>query len=275
MAVTWTTINAGQVAVDAAVDTALMTALRDNPEGIAQRASGAPKIFGVAYDYQEFLNGGSTTWTKPSNAETGDKVVIQVVGGGQSGQRDSASIVGGGDGGAGIIKTFEDIDDFGETEAVAVGGGGPGVTGTSPNNGGASSFGTQASGPYVYASGGGMTDSVIAMDTNANNNPTNDADNPAGTIGGAYATPNTGSSVYGAGGGGRGQNTSSESGGGYSLYAGSGGDGTDDTGAVGDYDIDGKFPGGGGGGVHTGTTGDTISGAGADGVVRVWCIKEE
>jgi hypothetical protein len=46
---TYTSITAGQVAVDAAIDTALMTALRDNPVAISEGDSTAPRIAGVPY----------------------------------------------------------------------------------------------------------------------------------------------------------------------------------------------------------------------------------
>ena len=105
---TWVDITNAEVAAGAPITTALMTSLRDNIEGIAQRATGAPKIFGVPYDYQEFTASG--TWTKPSNAESGDKVVVQVVGGGASGVRDTSTNdpVGGG-GGGGIIMNIENV----------------------------------------------------------------------------------------------------------------------------------------------------------------------
>jgi hypothetical protein len=59
-----------------------------------------------------------------------------------------------------------------------------------------------------------------------------------------------------------------------SGHAGRGGNGSGLTGSISNYPIDGAFPGGGGGGVDTGTSGDSVGGSGADGVVRVWCIKE-
>lgn len=49
MAEAWTSIPNGDVAAGAAVTTALMTALRDNPEGMAAGVSGAPRIKAAAH----------------------------------------------------------------------------------------------------------------------------------------------------------------------------------------------------------------------------------
>jgi len=289
---TWVDITNAEVAAGAPITTALMTSLRDNIEGIAQRATGAPKIFGVPYDYQEFTASG--TWTKPSNAESGDKVVVQVVGGGASGVRDTSTNdpVGGG-GGGGIIMNIDDIDDLAATEPVTVGAGGAAVAGTSPNDGGSSAFGTDAvKRPYIVATGGGAGTGhqsggeAFARFRGGQAEVTDDkglyVDDAGGEVlnvtrGGAASADNrTSSSVYGGGAGGINDALERGSTGGFSLYAGYGGETTsNDAGdSVTDFLIDGGFPGGGGGAVMTQLSDDTVSGAGGDGVVRVWCIKE-
>ena len=51
MAKTWTDITNGQVSASAALTTALVTALRDNPEGIAGAATGAPYVQAAWHPY--------------------------------------------------------------------------------------------------------------------------------------------------------------------------------------------------------------------------------
>lgn len=78
---TWTTIPNADVAVGAPLDTALMTALRDNPQAIAEGASGAPKIQNAAFDNGEigsekFQSGAAEeTWVRERIANTGTDVV--------------------------------------------------------------------------------------------------------------------------------------------------------------------------------------------------------
>jgi hypothetical protein len=257
MAVAWTTIPNGDVDVDSPLSTALITSLRDNLEGVAQRATGAPKIFGVPYNFQEFTTNG--TWNKPSDAETGDIVVVEIVGGGQSGNEGGTSSAGG-DGGTGYVKTY-DIDDLGATASIVVGAGGSGssVDGTS------SIFDNGDAVTQLSVNGGGVAGAPsVAYGTAGDEWGGSGKQGVLYGVGQAGANSDIALTIWGGGGGG-GQSSSGATltRGAPSTYHGAGGDGADATAGG-----DGKFPGGGGGGSRSGGSGD-----GADGVVRVYCIK--
>lgn len=253
MAVSWTTITNAQVAAGAPLTTALVTALRDNPEGIAQRASGALKAFNVPYNFQEFTANG--TWTKPTDAETGDVVVVELCAGGGA---PSAGTVPG-SGGTGLVCMF-DIDDVASTETIVVGAGGSGV-GVA---GGDSSFGTAGTDQFRLVSGGLATAAGTATINVGDSGASFDTDLVTGVNGGEGGdnTKAEKHTIFGGGGGGGGVSVGVTYYGGNSTYHGRGGRGIN-----GGDGFDGEFPGGGGG------AGASSIGDGGDGVVRVYCIK--
>ena len=281
----WTSIPAGDIDVDSPLTTALITALRDNFQGMGERGTGAPKMFGVVYDYQEILVTGN--WVKPSNAATGDRVIVHVVGGGGSGDRDTGFPNGGG-GGGGLIFEIADIDDLAATVACVIGAGGAGrSTNVEGEDGGLTSF---AAGTRHAVEGlGGQRGRTATL---ANGGDVNFGDkshieivfNEAEVAGNTFVMRGGDgdiqsgklNSIFGGGGGSRGQGGSGDSninGGGFSRWAGWGGYGNNADRTP--YPLDGAFPAGGGGGSHTGGTQAVDSGAGGDGVVRVWCIKDK
>lgn len=241
--------------------------------------------------YREYTSSG--TFSKPPGyLQFGH----HVVGGGGSGGKTSGTSfqVGGGGGGAGA-HGVNPVSAYASSETITVGGGGAAATVAGNGNaGGKSSIGTLveaygggagggASGASRHGGGGGGLGGV--GDTGGTGagtggiglSGTADGTETAGSTvdtnapfespvygGGGGASWYAGSaSVFGGGGGGGCNNPATAFAAGRSLYAGSGG-AASPTGSA----TAGTFPGGGGGATQTGAS----SGAGGDGVVRIWGV---
>jgi hypothetical protein len=224
----------------------------------------------------------SGTWNKPARYSPDSVVFIQCWGGGGSGARASGA-AGGGGGGGGYNEGWLRLSDMSNTHSVTVGAGGASKTGSNQDGdaGGNSAFGSiitafgGGGGAASFGGGGGgplspgLSNSIsgtprylvqgnllvgqgtdVAAASAAQVGHFHGGGGGAGSTGALRAGAN---SFYGGGGGAGGTGAS----GGTSRFGGNGGNsgGTGTAGAV---------PGGGGG------AGTSTSGAGGDGLVRVF-----
>jgi len=232
-------------------------------------------------NYQEFLASG--IWTKPDGCKF---VYVEIVNGGNSGAAvlttGSKTSVSGGAGGC-HLSFLIDADTLPETVPVVVGiGGTPNTLGPSlaslsanGNYGGQSAFGDFS--PPAQDDGLGATSAAASpfYITTVDKLVLHDGGPAAAAIGTYDFTLKAPNTLKGGAGGGSGSTHSqiATTGAGQSYYHGDGGDAdvVNNNNAQAD---NGEFPGGGGGAAQSfnvATTEKTvISGAGADGVVRVW-----
>lgn len=251
------------------------------------------QVYGLS-DY--FSTTTTGTWTKPTQVTASSTVLVECWGGGGAGSgADSGtnSRTGGGGGGAYLSRLFL-ASNLTSTVAVTIGAGGTGVSDSSGNAGGNTTFGSYliayggGGGGLGTAGGGGGGGGALGAGGNSTSNTGASGGGPLGSAassansglggagggtnasggasafgGGGGGSANTGGgSVYGGGGGGGGQ-TSSVSAGGTSLFGGNGGaSGNSATGGAG------SVPGGGGGGTYS-SSGNLTGGAGAKGQCNV------
>tara|TARA_R110000744_G_scaffold121840_1_gene226682 strand:- start:4948 stop:5751 length:804 start_codon:yes stop_codon:yes gene_type:complete len=265
---TFVPITDAEIDVDSPVTQVLMTKYRDNINAIGLRGTATPKILGVPYDRQVFTASG--TWTKPSNAETGDTVIVWGIGGGGAGAKVAANNeASGGNGGAGFLWRITDIDTIAATETIVIGAGAAGrTTQGNGSDGGDTSFATSGQDGYCRFTGGNggpnngdapSTPEIVSYSTLLSANVTTFWQEGRGASSGT-GNQVAGSSNLGGGGGGHSASTL----GGFSSNAGHGGAGSSLSNGG-----SGAFPGGGGGGSKDGN-----SGAGGAGYMVVYSIKE-
>lgn len=151
---TWTELSDGSVDQSSPVTDVLMTALRDNPKAIAERAANAP-IVRIA---QPTFLSGSGSWVVPTGV-TAFKVTV-VGGGGAGGAAAGTPAVAGSGGGHGAvaIKWYNGVTP-GASYSYSVGAGGASAGSHTQisNSGGTTTFDTLSAG-----GGGGGYGSAVA-----------------------------------------------------------------------------------------------------------------
>lgn len=240
-------------------------------------------LVGLA-QYDEFTASG--TWTKNTSARL---VYIECVGGGGSGAAAAGGTTAGcGGSGGGFARRTMLASDLSATETVTVGAGGAAVASTADgNDGGNSLFGTHVTAPggwrgrqgnssfrlYAPPAGGNFFQlSIAALDQAPVYNENSGYGGPSSPLFSSSTSVDSsdaakragGDTTYGGGGGGCAANGPIEGTGGVSELGGNGGNSSATAGVDA---ADGVAPGGGGGGHHGGSAN---SGAGANGIVRVW-----
>jgi len=195
---------------------------------------------------QTFTSSG--TWTKPSGIT---KVMVEVQGGGSSGSTSNDVTKVSGGAGGGYAKKLIDVSSI-STATITVGAGGAGVVGNATRNGNAGGNSSWSDGTNTVAGNGGVA-------------PDNTPDQHV--IGGTA----TGGNINISGGNGGSRNINNTVGNGHS-----GGDSFFGVGGLGAYYANGPSSpdngigyGSGGGGWLWNSSGSTLSGLGADGIVIV------
>ena len=180
----WRNITDGALSVDAPIRSIDALALRDNPQAIAERSAGAPRVKPPSV---EVLT-GSGSWIVPVGVM---RVRVRLIGGGGGGGGGTGPGFAGGGGGSGALVEFNLDVTPGDAIAYGCGAGGTaGPFGSGGGNGGATTFGT--GGQSAGGGTGGAPGTGSAHGTGgASGSPSGGEINEKGFRGGTYP-PNDG-----------------------------------------------------------------------------------